>query len=261
MDEPVLYELRDGVAHITLNRPDVANAINGDVCNSLLTIASSIERDSAVRAILLSGAGKRFCGGGDVVSSSGTGEPFTMVVRQMLAVFHNAVAVLARGNAPIVAAVQGAAAGAGMALVGLSDIAVAGESTKFVMAYTKVGLSPDGSSTWYLPRIVGLKRALELTLTNRTLTAKEALDYGLVTKVVPDAEVHDEALAIATQLASGPTTAFGVARRLLHSSLDNTLETHLAREADGFVVSINTADAREGTSAFAKKRTPNFTGQ
>jgi 2-(1,2-epoxy-1,2-dihydrophenyl)acetyl-CoA isomerase len=129
------------------------------------------------------------------------------------------------------------------------------------MAYTAVGLTPDGSSSWFLPRIVGLKRALELTLTNRVLSAREALELGLVTTVVPDADVHDEAAAMAATIASGPTDAFATAKRLLHTSLEDSLETHLAREADGIVHATTTRDAREGIAAFVEKRPPEFRGE
>ena len=149
-------------------------------------------------------------------------------MRTLLPSLHTAIGMLVRGDAPVVAAVHGSAAGAGLGLVCASDLVIAGESTKFVMAYTAVGLTPDGSSSWFLPRIVGLKRALELTLTNRVLTAAEALDLGLVTRVVPDADVHGEAAQLAQQLAAGPTWALGTAKRLLHTSLEDTLETHLA---------------------------------
>ena len=141
-----------------------------------------------------------------------------------------------------------------------SDLVIAGESAKFVMAYTAIGLTPDGSSSWFLPRIVGVKRALELTLTNRVLTAAEALDLGIVTTVVPDADVRERAETLARQLADGPTAAFATARRLLHTSLEDTFETHLAREADGIVAATSTADAREGIAAFVEKRPPTFTG-
>ena len=131
---------------------------------------------------------------------------------------------------PVVAAVQGSAAGAGIGLVGASDLVFAGESAKFVMAYTGIGVTPDGSSSWFLPRLVGLRRALELTFTNRVLTAAEALDLGIITSVLPDDQLQSEAATIATHLAAGPTRALGGAKRLLHASLESTLESHLAVE-------------------------------
>ena len=261
MADTVLLDVREGVAHLTLNRPDDANTITPELAEDLLAAATAIELDPAVRAVLLSGAGPRFCGGGDLGGFHQAGDELPTNIRSLIAVFHGAIAMLVRGDAPIVAAVQGSAAGAGMGFVGMADIVVAAESAKFVMAYTQVGLSPDGASSWFLPRIVGLKRALELTLTNRVLSAQEALEYGLVTTVVPDADVHDAAAAVATKLAAGPTIAFGSARRLLHTSLEDTFETHLAREADGIAHASTTHDAREGIAAFVEKRRPEFTGE
>src|SRR5262245_29336521 len=259
MPDTLLFEVRDGVAHLTLNRPNEANAISPEMAEQLLAAAAAIEHDPAARVVLLSGNGPRFCGGGDVPGFHAAGDALPTELRSLMPVLHNAIGGLVRGDAPIVAAVHGSAAGAGMGLVAMSDIVIAAESTKFVMAYTQVGLTPDGSSTWFLPRLVGLKRALELALTNRVLSAQEALDLGLVTKVVPDADVLEEAGAIATKLAAGPTVAYGIARRLLLTSTEDTFETHLAREADGIVRAGATKDAREGIAAFVEKRTPTFT--
>jgi 2-(1,2-epoxy-1,2-dihydrophenyl)acetyl-CoA isomerase len=148
-----------------------------------------------------------------------------------------------------------------MGLLGASDIAVAGESTKFVMAYTGIALTPDGASSWFLPRLVGVRRALELTLTNRVLSAEEALDWGLVTKVVPDDDVAGEAAALAAQLAAGPTRAYAGAKRLIHSSLESSFETHLAHEAEWMARSMGTEDAREGVASFVEKRPAVFRGR
>jgi 2-(1,2-epoxy-1,2-dihydrophenyl)acetyl-CoA isomerase len=260
-NDAVLLDVRDRVAHVTLNRPDDANSINPDVANGLLAAAASIEHDPAVRAVLLTGAGARFCGGGDVRGFHEAGDALTENIRELIPALHNAISIFVRNDAPVVCAVQGSAAGAGLGFVGMSDIAYAGESAKFVMAYTQLGLSPDGSSSWFLPRVVGLKRALELTLTNRVLTAQEALEYGLITRVVPDADVHAAAEALAVQLAQGPTVAYGISKRLIHTSLEDTFETHLAREADGIVQASRTADARAGIAGFVEKHAAEFRGE
>jgi 2-(1,2-epoxy-1,2-dihydrophenyl)acetyl-CoA isomerase len=158
----------------------------------------------------------------------------------------------------VVTAVHGSAAGAGLGLVGASDLVVAAESTKFVMAYTGVGLTPDGSSSWFVPRLVGVRRALELTLTNRVLSAAEALDWGLVTTVVPDDEVHRVAEEVAARLARGPRNAIAAAKRLVHTSLEETLETHLAQEAEAIVAASGHPEATEGIRSFIEKRAPQF---
>jgi 2-(1,2-epoxy-1,2-dihydrophenyl)acetyl-CoA isomerase len=255
--ETVDLEMRDGVAHLTLNRPDSANGISMGLARDLLDASLRIAADPGARVVLLTGAGPRFCAGGDLKSFSGESD-LSSFLRSVLAPFHAAISNLVRGDAPIVAAVQGAAAGAGMGFVGAADLVVAGESAVFLMAYTGVGLSPDGSSSWFLPRLVGQRRAMELTLTNRTLTAAEALDWGLVNKVVPDDELQGEAAALAARLAAGPAPAFAAAKRLLHTSLEDTFETHLAREAAEIGAVARSRETREGIRAFIEKRKPEF---
>jgi 2-(1,2-epoxy-1,2-dihydrophenyl)acetyl-CoA isomerase len=165
------------------------------------------------------------------------------------------------GNAPVIAAVNGTAAGAGLSMVCSCDLVLAAESAKFTMAYTRIGLTPDGSSTYFLPRIVGLKRALELTLTNRLFSAQEAQEWGIVTKVVPDANLQAEADALAAQLASSATGALGAAKRLLHSGWNETLETQMELETQTIAARAHSADGREGIAAFLEKRAAKFTGK
>jgi 2-(1,2-epoxy-1,2-dihydrophenyl)acetyl-CoA isomerase len=251
-------DVRDGVAHLTLNRPDAANAIDLGLAQDLMEATLAIQSDAAARVVLLTGAGKMFCAGGDVKGFAER-DDLPTYLREVLGPLHVAISNLVRGDAPVVAAVQGSAAGAGMGFVGASDLVVAAESAKFVMAYTGVGLTPDGSSSWFLPRLVGLRRALELTFTNRVLSAAEALDWGLITQVVGDDELHDTARALATKLATGPQQALAAAKRLLHTSLEETLETHLAREAEAISAASGTAEGAEGIAAFVEKRKPVFT--
>jgi 2-(1,2-epoxy-1,2-dihydrophenyl)acetyl-CoA isomerase len=257
-DDSVLLDVRDGIAHLTLNRPESANAIDLDVARGLLAATTAIELDDRVRVVLLSGNGARFCAGGDVKGFAALGDDLAANIRALIPSLHSAITALVRGAAPVVAAVQGSAAGAGMGLVGASDLVVAAGSTKFVMAYTGVGLTPDGSSSWFLPRLVGLHRALELTLTNRVLSADEACAWGIVTRVVPDDDLRTEALALAEQLARGPRGSHAAAKRLVHTSFEETLETHLAREADAIVAAANGPERGEGLAAFIEKRAPQF---
>ena len=173
---------------------------------------------------------------------------------------HMAISRFVRMDAPLVVAVNGAAGGGGMSFVLAADLVLAAESAKFTMAYTKAGLSPDGGSTYFLPRIVGVRRALELALTNRVLTAREAQEWGLVTRVVPDAALGADAAALAVQLAAGATRAYGAAKRLLHHSFAESLETQMELEAQAIAERARGADAREGMAAFIAKRAPRFEG-
>jgi len=162
---------------------------------------------------------------------------------------------------PVVAAVHGAAAGAGMSLACACDLVVAAESARFTMSYSNAGLTPDGSSTYYLPRLVGLRRATELTLTNRRLSAQEAMEWGIVTRVVPDEDLSEEATALASQLAAGATKALGAAKRLLQSGWTETLETQMEHETQTIADMARTSDAPEGIAAFLEKRQAEFTGR
>jgi 2-(1,2-epoxy-1,2-dihydrophenyl)acetyl-CoA isomerase len=173
---------------------------------------------------------------------------------------HQAVAHFARMDAPVVVAVQGSAAGGGFSLAVSCDFVYAAESAKFTLAYTRAGLTPDGSSTYFLPRIIGYRRAIELMVTNRVLSAREAADIGLVTRVIPDADLLGEASNFATQLASGATAAFGGVKRLLIESSTNTLEAQLALETDYIARMSASADGREGIASFLAKRPPKFSG-
>ena len=258
--DTLIVERREGVARLTLNRPDAANGINLRMAEELLHATTGLADDPTVRVVLLTGAGARFCGGGDVKGFATLGDGLGHYLREITVPLHAAVSQLVRLDAPVVASVQGSAAGAGLGLVAAADLVVGAESTKFVMAYTGIGLSPDCGTSWFLPRLVGVKRALELAITNRVLSAAEALDWGIVTAVVPDDELAAATDALVAQLASGPTAAFGAAKRLVHGSLEHTLDQHLALETEAMVRAGSSADGAEGVAAFAEKRPANFRG-
>jgi 2-(1,2-epoxy-1,2-dihydrophenyl)acetyl-CoA isomerase len=257
----LLFDVRDNVAHITLNRPDAANSINEDMGKDLMHAALRCDEDPEIRAVLISGAGKIFSGGGDLKAFSAKGSQLAYHVKEITTYLHAAMSRFTRMDAPVVAAVHGAVAGAGMSIAIACDIVVAAETTRFMVAYTRAGLVPDGSSTYFLPRVIGLRRALELTLTNRMFSAQEALQWGLVTRVVPDDELLPQARAMAVQLATGPTRSYGISKRLLHSGWTETLETQMENESQAIANSARTADAREGITAFLEKRPPKFKGE
>jgi 2-(1,2-epoxy-1,2-dihydrophenyl)acetyl-CoA isomerase len=262
MSDTILgVDVRDGIAWLTLNRPQAGNAIDIPIAKELLAAAERCERDSAVRAVVITGAGKMFCAGGDLRSFGGAGDRIADVLTELTQVLHAAVARLARMRVPVIAAVNGAAAGAGMSLACAADLVIAAESAHFTMAYTAAGLTPDGSSTYFLPRLVGPMRARELMLTNRRLTAAEALAWGMITKVVPDAELRATTRALARALADGPTLAYGATKLLVLASALESLEAQLDLEAREIVTISATRDSREGIAAFLAKRRPTFRGE
>lgn len=260
-DATVLLEVRDAVARLTLNRPQAANTLSLELAAALHDAALRCGDDPAVRAVIITGAGNTFSAGGDLKSFAAQGEQLPAHLKELVDHFHAAISHFARMDAPVIAAVNGVAAGGGMSLACACDFVVAAESARFTMAYTRAGLSPDGASTYFLPRLVGLRRALELTLTNRLLSAAEALEWGLVTRVVPDARLTEEVDALAAQLAAGAPRALGAAKRLLGDSWTETLETQMAHERHSLAAMARTSDAREGIAAFLEKRWPSFTGQ
>ena len=255
------FDVRDGVANVTLNRPEAGNALNLELGQELLRAVLRCDEDSEVRAVLISGAGDMFCVGGDLKSFSDQGEHLPHHLKEVTTYLHAAVSRMARMDPPVVAAVHGAAAGAGMSLACACDLVVAAESARFTMSYSNAGLTPDGSSTYYLPRLVGLRRATELTLTNRRLSAQEAMEWGIVTRVAPNEDLSEEAAALASQLAAGATKALGAAKRLLQSGWTETLETQMEHETQIIAEMARTADAREGISAFLEKRQAEFAGR
>ncbi len=257
----IQFEVSDGLARLTLDRPKAANALDLDLVKELLEAATTCSEDPSIRAVLMTGSGKMFSAGGDLRSFADAGDQVAAHLTQLAETLHAAIAKLARMNAPLVVAVNGAAAGAGLSLVCMSDLAIAAESASFTMAYTAAGLTPDGSSTYYLPRAVGERRARELILTNRRLSSGEAMEWGLVQAVVPDDELMAEAEKLATRLSRGPTLAFGAAKRLLIDGANSELEPQMDAETKAIASMTENADGREGIAAFLEKRRPEFKGQ
>ncbi len=256
------FAVANGVATITLDRPDAANALDLRMSEELLYVASHCDSNCDIRAVILTGRGRMFCAGGDVMSFAAAGDGVSEMMRNMTAFLHSAVARFLRMNAPLITAVNGAAAGAGLSMALMGDIILAASSAKFTMAYTKIGVTPDGSSTYMLPRLVGIARAKEMILLNPTYSADEALAQGLVTAVEPDAQLMARAQALAAAFANGPTVAYGEAKRLLADSFSNSLETQMEMETRAIAgLAAHTHDAREGFRAFAEKRKPRFEGR
>jgi len=257
----LVFEIRGQVAYVTLNRPESANGIQLEICQELMDVSIRVDEDPNVRAVVLGGSGRFFSAGGDLKAFSKQGERLPAYAKEVTTFLHAAVSRFTRMDAPVIGAVHGTAAGAGMSLVCSCDFVIAAASAKFTMAYTKAGITPDGSSTYFLPRIVGLRRALELALTNRVLSADEACAMGIVTRVVPDAELTGAVDALARELAQGATRTLGMTKRLLHQSWVETLETQMELEARTVADAMRTEDCREGIAAFVAKRPAKFHGR
>jgi 2-(1,2-epoxy-1,2-dihydrophenyl)acetyl-CoA isomerase len=257
----LLFEVKDGIAHIILNRPEAVNSINLEIARDLMHAMLSCDEDPTIRVVVISGKGRLFCAGGDLKTFGTQGKHLPYYIKEVTTYLHSALSRLTRMDAIVMAAVHGFAAGAGMSLALACDIVIAAESARFNVAYTRVGLTPDGSLSYFLPRFIGLKRALELTLMNRTLSAQEALDWGLITRVVPDAELLAQANGIAIQLAAGAPKALGAAKRLMHSGWTETLETQMEDESRTIASMARTSDTQEGIKGFIEKGSPKFTGK
>jgi 2-(1,2-epoxy-1,2-dihydrophenyl)acetyl-CoA isomerase len=248
------------VATLTLNRPDAANGMNLQLMKELVDAVHSCEEDPQVRAIIITGAGRFFSAGGDLAAFSADLDRLPRLLSELTLYLHTAISRLARMNRPVIAAINGPCAGAGLSLACACDLVLAAQSSNFTMAYTAAGLSPDGGSTWFIPRRIGDLRTRELMLTNRKLSAEEALRWGLVTRVIADEMLLVEARKLAESLAAGPTVAYGNVKALLNDTFARGMETQMEFESRAIASSAKTADAREGVSAFLKKVKANFNG-
>jgi 2-(1,2-epoxy-1,2-dihydrophenyl)acetyl-CoA isomerase len=257
----VRCEIQNGIARVTLNRPEARNGINHELALALAAAARRCETDSSVRVVLLTGAGENFSAGGDLKAFAAQGEALPAHLREVTASFHAAIASFTHMRAPVIAAVQGAAAGGGFSIACASDVVIAADTASFVFAYSRIGLVPDGGCSYSLPRLVGMRRAMELALFNRRLAAAEAQAWGIVTEVVPAVQLVARSEAVARLLADGPTGSFAAAKQLFHAGWRRDISPQMEAESRAMVEAAGSADGREGVAALLEKRAPRFTGK
>lgn len=262
MSEVVRLTVEGRIATMTLNRPEVLNTLNDEMAYALKALTAEVAADDAVRCLILTGAGGHFMAGGDIgYFSECTKMPVAErhpEITKIIATIHEAILSLREMPKPVVACVSGAVAGFGISLMAACDLAVAADNTKFASAYCQLGVSPDGGGTFFLPRMVGDKRAREIMFLGERITAQEALAMGLVNKVVAVDELAAVTGALAQRLANGPRDAIIGSKRLLNSSVNNTLEQHLLAEQQSFAECAMSADFEEGVQAFIEKRPAKF---
>ena len=256
--ETMEYSIESNVAHLRFTRPEGANAVNPAFCKDLKLAVQEISENNNVEAVVVTAEGKVFCAGGDLKEFNEAGDNLPTVVSAMLDDLHEAIYSMNAAPKPFVAGVQGAAGGAGMSLVSAFDLVVSGESAKYTMAYTRVGLTPDGTSSYFLARHIGLRRMMDLTLTNRVLSATEAESWGLVNRVVPDEEISEHALTLARQLADGSPGIAGTAKTVIYKGYESNLNDAGDFEAMNIVNAAGTNNGQEGIAAFVEKRNPNW---
>ncbi|NYT78831.1 enoyl-CoA hydratase [Alcaligenaceae bacterium] len=261
----LLYEVENGVAYLTMNRPEARNALSTEMRDELRQRFEQVSSDDEVRCVVLRGAGTHFMAGGDVKSFAETAdmspEARRVYFTNRIHLLHPIMYLMRSLRKPILASVQGAAAGAGVSIAMCCDLVMAAEDAFFSLAYSGIGCSPDGSSTYQLPRIVGVKKAMEMALLGDRFNAREAADMGMINWVVPSDELQSQTRKMAERLAQGPTHAYGNTKRLILQSLNTSMETQLQAEAESFGDCTATDDWVEGVTAFKEKRKPHFTGK
>jgi len=263
MDKAVVWKREDNIAIVTLNRPEQYNVINIGMGKDFRQVLFECWDDDNVRAVVLTGSGESFSGGGDIrffdaeIKAGRIGQSFEI----LMPIFHSVIELIREIPKPVTAALNGVVAGGGFGLALACDFRIASPDITFHTAFCGLGASPDSSSSFFLPRFVGMGRATELFLRNKPVTAEEALNLGLVNAVVPKEKVMDEAMALAAEIAQGPTNAFGRTKQLMNQSMSSSLKDHLHNEARLITISAMSSDFSEGVNAFREKRKPNFSGK
>lgn len=257
----VVVEKNHAIAQITLNRPDILNTFNQDMASELERATQDVAEDPNIRAVVLKGAGDHFMAGGDIGFFYQHLETMPAGVSDIINQLAASVRHLQQMPKPVLACVQGSVAGAGVSLMLACDLVLAAEQTVFTLAYTGIGTSPDGGASYFLPRLVGQKKALELMLLSDRFDAKQAQAWGLINWQVPAAEIATTAQSIVTRLAQGPTKAYAECKKLSQASWDNTLEQQFDAENVAFTAMTTTEDFKSGVTAFIKKQKPEFVGE
>lgn len=259
---PVLLDLEDGIARLRLNRPDASNSLSEGLLEALVEATGLLEQAEGVRCALLSGEGDNFCAGGDVKEFAAKGEALPEHLRSQTALLQRATASLLGLDAPVVALVQGwAVGGGGFGLACAADLAIGAESSRYMSGATRVGMAPDAGGSVTVSRIVGVRKAMEIFLTNPVISAAEALELGILNRVVPDDQLEAEGLKLAAELAAGPTLAFGQTKRLVWEGLGRTVQDALADEAATVSQLSGTEDSLEGLAAVIERRKPSYKGR
>ncbi len=257
--------IEGGIATVTMNRPEARNALSMEMRSMMRDALHEIEYDDAIRVVVLAGSGDHFMAGGDVknmheyLNSHQASEIQSYFVNRIHDL-HPIMFSMRRMPKPVIAKVRGAAAGAGVSLAAACDLVIASDDAFFTLAYCHIGTTPDGSSSFHLPRAIGIKRTMEMTLLGDRLTAQKMSDMGLVNFVVPAADLDQECDALAARLANGPTYVYGQAKKLMYRSLENEFEAQLQLEAEVFADCARRNDYREGVAAFVEKRQAQFKG-